>query len=161
MRSHRINEDDYLAAQRLHMGVRSRRWNLTAWGVLTLALALVVAIVRSDRMMWLLFALLWAFLSLMVLVALPFTHRRDLTAIYREHKRLHETSNWRFDDEALEGTSESGHGRLRWADIHSFKENDDMFLIYEARNLYYILPKRAFESDQELQFFSQILQRGR
>lgn len=87
-----------------------------------------------------------AYLVLYFFVYVPWKTRRT----FRQQKSLQRRITWNFDDSGLGIESETGQGRIPWADIHKWKENDHLYLLYVSDALYYMIPKRLFSSTDDV-----------
>jgi hypothetical protein len=152
MREYSITEDEYRHAQRLHVGWRNRVVFVSSW-VIASAAFLVKEIHEADGGSYTTAVVFSGVLAVALFVLLPLELRRRHKAIYSEHKGLHRPATVSFDDRFAEFTSDAGHARIAWRDFTAFKEDDTMFLLYEARNLMRVIPKRVFESDREMASF--------
>ena len=45
-------------------------------------------------------------------------------------------------DEGIKFSSENGEGLLRWEEMHHWRENSSLILIYLAPRIYHMIPKR-------------------
>jgi len=82
----------------------------------------------------------------MYFVLIPHSSRKQ----YAMHRRLQLPQECEFDDAGLRFKNELGHNLVPWDHIHKWIENEDHFLLYPTRSMYYILPKRAFGRDSEI-----------
>ena len=75
----------------------------------------------------------------------PFRARRN----FRESKLLANEQTLRWDAEALSFEGAVGSSRIAWPLFHSWLEGPKTLLIFQSRQIYHLLPKRAF-SDEAL-----------
>jgi hypothetical protein len=110
-----------------------------------------------DFFGWAMFAFVILGLGYAVFELLPKHYERQIRKFYKEEKRIAENSSVAFNHEYVEWTNVHGTSRLPWKNVLRCKENDQMFLIYESRNLLHIVPKRVFENEAELRAFREEL----
>ncbi|QYZ67004.1 MAG: hypothetical protein OI74_09190 [Gammaproteobacteria bacterium (ex Lamellibrachia satsuma)] len=60
--------------------------------------------------------------------------------IYKKHKTAHEQIAVKSTDEGIIFKSANGKGMLHWKDICYWKESSELVLVYQAPNLYHIIP---------------------
>ena len=65
---------------------------------------------------------------------------------FRQQKSMQREIRWRFADTGVSIELEQSHGEVPWSDFLKWKENDHLFLLYVSDPLFYMLPKRLFES---------------
>lgn len=181
MNRYRITEEDYLAAQRLHLGWQAWASAAVAWGVPTAFLALIAG-VGYDPALWLHLGLTSFLLALAVFVCVPLLRQWLAKKVYSADHGLREEVEVAFTDEHVQWTSPSGTASIKWADILKHKEDDRVFLLYEKtrfcslgppitesalnwflrrNHVMRIVPKRAFANEDELAEFSEKVTRPR
>jgi hypothetical protein len=84
---------------------------------------------------------------------MPIVQRKQFKKIYSEQKSLHEEVEVKFDEQHIEWSSKSGYFKLKWKDIPKYKENNNLILIYESRNLMRPLLKGYFQDQERLETF--------
>jgi hypothetical protein len=89
----------------------------------------------------------------MYFIAIPYSSRKQ----YAMHRRLHLLQECEFDDAGLRFKNELGQNLVPWDHIHKLAENEDHFLLYPTKSMYYILPKRAFSHDSEIDRLRRLL----
>jgi hypothetical protein len=72
---------------------------------------------------------------------------------------LHEPFEMQFTDEGLFGGSQYGESRLPWRLFCKFKENRQLFLVYQSDALMHIIPKRLLEGPHAVELLRKVLQR--
>ncbi|MDQ7779225.1 MAG: YcxB family protein [Planctomycetota bacterium] len=158
MKQFQISEDEFLDAHNLVQG-RVPFYSALCFGLLlSYLLRTTLGHTREPDGARLEVWVPVALVSLLLFFALlTRTQKRQARAVYREQKSLRETISMTFDNEDVEWKSDSGHCRMKWDNIVKHKENARLVLVFESRNLMRIVPKRAFESDEELSAFCQRL----
>jgi hypothetical protein len=76
--------------------------------------------------------------SLFAYVLGPWKARKQ----YRQYKAIQKPVTVSLLNSGVFFKSNSGQGELEWSHIHKWRQNDDFVLIYQAPNVYHILPKR-------------------
>jgi hypothetical protein len=142
-----LTEKDHLRAQWLHMRPR------LVFKVLLVLLLLLVAgallFLRTGDPLeetgpLLTIGVAGGFL-LFCYALLPLKWRR----LYRNNAFLRREQTFSFDEEALQARSSSGEGRMKWEDLHKWKEGKEVLLIYPAPNLMYVIPTSAFQDEEQ------------
>ena len=82
-------------------------------------------------------------------VFLPWKVRR----IHRQQKDLASPFTYTWDAEFLEARGISGHSKREWKNYAKYKENDKLFLLYHADNLFEMLPKSWFQDQSQVSDF--------
>lgn len=146
MISGRLSEDDFLAAQRLHRRRCSRGVTTT---LLVVALVGIVVLYAASRAIGvvLVFAAVGGLLGEAVQngLLLPRQARR----LYRQCAAYRQSFDYSWDEDWLSVTSESGNGRRRWSDYIRYREDERVFLLYHADNLFEMLPKAWFAGEAQ------------
>lgn len=153
MKEFRISEEDFLQAQKLHLGWKVGGPTFALWGVVT-AYLVFRAMDAQDVDGWVSCITLSILSALALFLLLPHFRRRNLRAIYAEQKNLHKPIKMTFDDDSVQWRSDSGNAKIAWHDFAKYKENNTMFLIYESRNMMRVVPKCVFEDEDELSRFT-------
>jgi hypothetical protein len=145
-----LNEQDYLAAQRLHRRSSELRF-WVAIGIIALASLLIGYLEPPSpegffsshagplATMLPVGILLIAFRYVYV----PSRHRR----IFRQQKNLHVPYELSWSDTGFVATSERGSVRTAWTDVIKCRENEKLLLLYLSDVMFHILPKRSFPDD--------------
>lgn len=148
-----ISEEDYIAIQRLHLG-----WKL--WGIRILICLMGATFVTSQGLAtqgvvtsWLHILCSFGFFACVAFILMPIMQRKQFKKIYSEQKSLHEEVEVKFDEQHIGWSSKSGHFKLKWEDIMKYKENNEIILIYESRNLMRPLLKGYFQDQERLETF--------
>jgi YcxB-like protein len=145
-----ISASDYLDAQRLHRA-RAVRWFFVFCGVL-ITLGIVLMLFYSPQLGVMLVCAgvgLVAFELIFASLYLPWKVRR----LHRQQKDLAAVFTYAWDDEFLEGKSANGQSKRRWRDYEKRKENEKMFLVYHADNLFEMFPKPWFRDQAQIDEF--------
>lgn len=147
-----VQPDDMVQLRRL--GMRPRKW-------LAIVGYVVLAILAAAMVLWIyewiasgvlpggigwtfgLAAYFWFIFA----VAVPWRQRR----IFRQQKTLRHPVTVEFTEEAFVAEAAHGHSRLPWAELHKWKSNSKLILIYHSDALCNLVPRRAFASDEDFQ----------
>jgi YcxB-like protein len=62
-----------------------------------------------------------------------------------------------FDDEGIKSESDLGQIQRKWDSFETFKETDNLFLMFQTKDCVGIIPKRAFPTKVEMADFRRIL----
>lgn len=60
-------------------------------------------------------------------------------------------------EEGLQINTVTSESKIKWSVYTHWKENSNLFLVYQAPNLFNLFPKRAFASDRQVDEFREIL----
>lgn len=148
MISGRLSEDDFLAAQRLHR----RRCSRGVTTVLLVVALVGIPLLFTDGLatgVTLMIVAICGLLgeALQSRLLLPWQARR----LYRQCAAYRQSFGYSWDEESLSVTSESGHARRRWSDYVKFREDERIFLLYHADNLFEMLPKAWFAGTPQIE----------
>ena len=143
---------DYLDAQRLHRA-RGARWFIIFCTVP------VILGVAAFLMFQIRFGITLALIGLFCF-ALEFGIGRfylpwRVQRLYRQQKDFASPFTYTWDATHLEGKSAVGQAKRAWRDYAKAKENDKLFLIYHADNLFEAIPKRWFNDAAQIAEFRQ------
>jgi len=141
MISGQLTEEDFLAAQRLYRQRCARR----AISILLLVAAagVVLLLATGQRVgIGLLCIAVGGLLgeTIQSRLLLPRQSRR----LFRQCVAYRQPFQYSWDEDCLSVICESGHARRRWSDYVRYRENDRVFLLYHADNLFEMLPKAWF-----------------
>jgi len=81
-------------------------------------------------------------------VLLPWRAKRS----FKQNKFLEHKTTFRIDGSGLHTSSELGSVSIPWDHLRKWKENDGLVLLYLTDRMYYVFPKRLFESDSWQEF---------
>lgn len=134
-------ERDYLRAQWLHMKPR-RRFRVVGYLVLALfvlALVLVASRVVSEGDPRPAAPLL---LATVILAGVAYLHRYLWKRHYRRQPSLQGLQIYSFSPEGIDACSPHGSSQVRWDIFTKWREDSHLFLLYQADNLFCMVPKR-------------------
>lgn len=156
MKEYTISLEDYIASQKLYIGRRLIMSMIT--GTLTAAVLMsFVFLSKLDMGLKLRFGVPTTLFFAVLIFAKPFWLKRRLTRAFHLHRTLQISVHISFDDKGITFASERGYSRAKWEDFEYYKENEALFLILEPNLIMRILPKRAFESEAEIDSFRSLL----
>jgi hypothetical protein len=136
-----ISASDYLDAQRLHRAQALRWFSVFCCVLVGLGVALFFLHLPQPGVISVCVGIGFLITELIFSsLYLPWkTHR-----LHAQQKDLAAEFTYTWDSEFLEGRSANGHSKRRWRDYVKFKENEKIFLIYHADNLFEVFPKKWF-----------------
>ena len=151
-----LTERDYLQAQWLHLKPR-RRYRIAGYGVLALAVfaslsVIVASIAGRDPGMALMF-----FAPFLALLGVFLLQRHLFRRAYRSQPSLRGSHRYRFSADGFAAQSEVGQGEIRWDAMTRWREGPTLFLLYQADNLFHVLPKRWFGNGGAVEEFRTLL----
>ena len=86
---------------------------------------------------------------------IPWKTRR----LYQQHKDLASLFTYTWNEDCIEAKSDSGQTRRPWENYLKHKENEKLFLLYHADNMFEMFPKRWFKDEAQLSEFRRLLER--
>ncbi len=96
-------------------------------------------------------ALLFAFLL--------FSSFRTITKQSQQLEENSEETAYIFDEQGFLAESASSSVKTLWSKIYKVTENKTDFLIFPQKNLFFPIPKRFFESENQINIFRTIIQK--
>jgi len=140
-----ISREDYVSAGLLN-GEMSRKAKYIHYAIDTLLIFLGVVALYVDKVIWaggLIGAAIGGNLLPYALRGLyvPWYLKRH----YEKYTVVKKPILIFLLDDGVKFTSSSGAGFLKWSEIHHWRENDSLILIYLAPGMYHIIPKRIEE----------------
>ncbi|MCL1036276.1 YcxB family protein [Shewanella submarina] len=69
---------------------------------------------------------------------------------YEQNRALRGEMHISFSEQLVEFKAETGESKLKWSDIHKWKYRDGMYLLYVTSNMFYMVPSRVLENENEL-----------
>jgi hypothetical protein len=159
MKTFEISEKDFVRAHMLSAGRRAFiRLPVTfvALGVFMFCIAPFTDALYG----WLFLGTGSMVMAFVTLFSRPIYYKRRVRAIYAEQKRLHETFAVTFDNNFVQWTSPLDTYKMTWQEAGGYKEDDQMFLLYETPGTMHIVLKSAFENAEELHMFSDKLHKS-
>lgn len=152
-----ISVSDYLGAQRLHR--KPGVWWYYLASVIAIALGLALYFL-SKRSLGLIVgcAGIGGVIGELAISAfyLPWKVRR----LHRQQKTLTSPSTYTWNSEFLEASGASGHSKHEWTNYAKCKENEKIFLLYHADNLFEMFPKSWFSDQTQIEEFRKFAQRA-
>lgn len=95
--------------------------------------------------------------SLGLMAALAVRIRYKAIRIYRQRRAMQRSIRLEPTDTGLFSKSETGHGITPWSDFLKWKEGNGLFLLYVSDDMFHIVPKRFFNSEDDISEFRKIL----
>lgn len=143
----RISEQDYVDAMRL-FGRLTRRW-IIAYSVSAVPL---LALAYFGSPVWRGAAIGGLIGGLLVALAArnivgPLLARRH----YRKYKAMHEEFVVELVDDGVRFASPTADGRVTWDNVHRWREDEALVLIYLMPRLFHIIPKAVAAQGFDLQ----------
>ena len=153
----KIELQDYKRAQYLHM--RSRLYWLIGALLLAVAATCIASRIVDYRLgssvlpldYFLFFAIVYLFLLYAVFLPMRFTR------IYKSHKLLQKTFISELTEQGLRTSSDVGESNIPWEMFAKWKANKHILLVYQADNLFHLLPVRLFPSQEGYAELQQLL----
>jgi YcxB-like protein len=145
-----ISASDYLDAQRLHRA-RAVHWIFVLCGV-SIAVGIAVAVFYQRRL-GIIFSCAGVGGLITEVILSSFFLPRNARRLHRQQRDFASPFTYSWDDEFLEGKSVSGQSKRKWRDYAKYKEDEKVFLVYHADNLFEVLPKNWFRDQAQIDEF--------
>jgi YcxB-like protein len=152
-----ISASDYLDAQKLHRA-KSVRWYYLASGC-TIAVGVGLYFFSQRKLG---FILVCAGIGgvigelIMSTVYLP----RKVRYLYRQQKEFAAPLTYTWNAEFLEAQGASGQWKRPWTNYAKYKENEKLFLLYHADNIFEMFPKSWFRDQTQVAEFRELASRA-
>ena len=145
-----ISQADYLNAQKLHRARSAEWYYLTS--LVAFALGLLIYFLFNRNI-----GLIVACAGiggvvgelLMSTVYLP----RQVRRLHNQQKDLASPFTYQWDSMFLEAQGISGQSKRAWKNYAKYKEDEKIFLLYHADNLFEMFPKRWFRDEAQVSEF--------
>jgi len=154
-----FSPNDLVSAAWVHM--RPRRGFAIA-GILIVVLGFVALWVMffgpgasAPELSWARWGLVGSYVYLFAWLAIgiPYKSRRS----YKQRKDLQRECTFAATDAGLSSSNQNAQGVKPWEDYLKWKEGKLVFLVYLSDNMFQIIPKRFFDSAEEINAFRQIV----
>jgi len=139
--SHKLSETDVLEAQRKHGGVSIKV--LPIIGLLVLAFSLVSLMHNPNPKQ---FPNLVG--GMVVGLFLVFFLRLQVWLSFRRDNRCQDQCEAFISDSGIDVSSSKVNSKYDWSAFVRFSETKNLFLVYQARQVFNVFPKRAFAADE-------------
>ena len=146
----RLERAEFLRAQRLHLRWSWRKSGLIAFACLVAFVLIFIFLALRQRylacvLIGVLFGCAFGFVFARY-IYLPLMMPR----IFRQQKSLQRETIYSWDGDRLTVTSGDDHWSHEWSELSSWKEDREFVLIYLSDLLFYVIPKRVFDSEAEV-----------
>ena len=158
---YRLSLKDYQEANQAHY--KSQRfWYFLIWGLSLLMILLgIVYTFASFITLGFIGSLIKGTFSLFIgIFFCPYFNLFQgyfITRAWRSQPSLREAMNLNITQEGLDCKAETYESKVQWQIFVKFLETKNVFMLYQAEALFNIIPKRAFNSDEEIEEFREIL----
>lgn len=85
---------------------------------------------------------------------------RQARTLWERETAFHDEVHWTFDEAGVEVRQTGAHSTVSWRRYRQAEELEGVFLIWPQDRLFHIVPKRAFDSTEELERFRELLRRN-
>jgi len=141
-----ITQDDYVAAGLLN-GEMTRKSKIIHYTIDAVLVLLGIAAFYADKIIWasgLVGAAIGGNLFPYALRGLyaPWYLKRH----YQKYKVVKKPISILLLDMGVKFTTSNGEGLLKWEEMHHWRENSSLILIYLAPKIYHMIPKRIEKS---------------
>ncbi len=90
-------------------------------------------------------------------VVIVWSSRSSAVKLYQTYKLLQQPIRYRFSRDAVSTTTPSSQGSVSWSAYYRLYETKQAFYLYLAASLANVIPKRFFESEEQMQKFRELL----
>ena len=77
--------------------------------------------------------------------------------VFRKTPRIAQKISYMFDEQGIQSDMEDSSGRMGWSVIHRLGETNSLFLFYISPYFAWLVPKRFFANDADMQIFLELL----
>ena len=96
---------------------------------------------------------------LFFILFIPISVYRAANSNYKSSKALHQMITYDITEDTITASGETFNSTVTWSSLYKTREFTDFILLYTSKNVANIIPKRAFESDQQLKNFLSLCER--
>ena len=158
---YRLTLKDYQEANQTHYE-SLRFWYFLNWifSILLILLGILSILLLSQKIGVLVSFLLgcfWLFMGVFVNPYLNLYQRYFVSRTWKSYQALKEAMNVDITQEGLNIKGESFECTSKWKIYTKFMETPKLFMLYQSKNLFNLIPKRAFNSDEEIEEFRELL----
>ena len=145
-----ISEADYIQAQKLHLRARPvfKMIFIIVCLIVICCMGLAILNLISGGSSLKSLGISSAVILYLLFLFLYFLPRR-WKRLYAQSKLLQAEVSYSFREDALIVESEKGNCTIQWSDYHKWKVDDNQILLYQADNIFNIVPKRIFTDSSE------------
>ena len=72
---------------------------------------------------------------------------------FREYKALSEPVSFEIREDGLYARRTHGEGLVLWSELLKWKKNQNLVLLYPAKNIFYMIPRRFFDNTEQFESF--------
>jgi hypothetical protein len=153
----KISVNDYLIAQRLHRRSVAKWVNIATAALAACGLAMLLA--GANRL-----GLIVLFGGVGGLVGEGFVANiqlpRRVAKLHAQQKDFAEQVTYSWDGQYIEAQSQTGSARRPWTHYAKVKEDEHIFLLYHSDNIFEMLPKSWFPSQELINEFRKLALRA-
>lgn len=151
-----ISFSDYLSAQRLHRAASVRWYYLAALVAIAIGAGIYCSFSQSAGLI-IASAGIGGLVGELVVarVFLPWRVRR----LYAQQKDLASPFTYSWTSAFIEARGISGHSKRAWESYAKYKEDERLFLLYHADNLFEMFPKSWFRDQSQIREFRELASR--
>ncbi len=85
---------------------------------------------------------------------------RKVRRLHQQQKDLASPYTYKWDSEFLEAQGVNGQAKREWKNYAKFAENEKLFLLYHADNLFEMFPKSWFKDQTQITEFRSLASRA-
>ena len=148
-------EEEYTAAARLFYARTTHTKTNFILSLLALAAGFVGIVLTGDSFVWLLLMTAGFILLVFSYIAHFVTPRQH----YRRNPQFREQYNLRFAEEGILFRSKGAESKLEWSFYSDVCETADFYLLLYGKDMFTLIPKRAFGDDRHEAAFRNMLER--
>jgi hypothetical protein len=156
----KIEEADYLSAQALH-----HKWSKRK------VMVVFLLVIAASALGWVLWCQgVWVIAggiagglisgviagTIVRFIYVPWKTRR----VYRQQKSLQREFTLSWNADGVQSKNANGEYSVSWSDFIRWKENDRLYLLYLSDIMFSMVPKRAFDSEADMDDFRNHLVKG-
>jgi hypothetical protein len=155
---YRLSLKDYQEANQAHL--KLQRWvYFFFWFFILLGLFSIIIYFVSGRQLDV-FVIIYLLVFPTILVNPYFSNpikNSFISRIWKGLPTLHHPITIEVNEEVLKIKTINSESSIQWQLYTKAVETKSLFMLYEAKMLFYMIPKRAFRSDEQVEEFRELL----
>ena len=134
-------------------------YNVSNMLAIRIIVAVVVATILAPRLLGisdtympdaLLLLALTAVIGTVTFFGIPFIIKRAYVKRFNNNKFIQQERTFTLTPDSLESVSENDNAKYTWNDLYSYRETNDMFYVFLIEKQFYMLPKRCFDNESDI-----------
>ena len=160
---YRLNLKDYQEANQTHFQKMQRLSYIFCWAVSVvfsvIGLLIVVdsILLKTGIGLNIINGCLFLALGIFLNPALNLLQRYMIYKNWKSNPSIREPVNLEVSEEGINSQGATFQSAIKWQIFTKFLESKNLFILYQSNNLFNMIPKRAFSSDEQIEQFRDLL----